>query len=257
VERDRSPQKEIIMSINATSTQFNVSYGSVAFKSKPADLGDVSIENAVKIEGAIQVLDAKPEDFWDITETTAEDGTITQTIRHDAAFIGDGRWGFTGFNVSLTFHPDTYEGGELGAQADLLAAAYEADAAAWRDMTSGRKQDDHLHQLEVVYEQRKTEISTSFSHMVGGYLESCNPTRQEEQKAYDSIQALFTSCEKKYQAVIAKTPKAEWMANDLLTSARNLQRLGAAFPMSGEGVYSLQELEFAAMRVCRGFSVNA
>lgn len=245
------------MAVNAASAQFSASYGSVSVKNRPVK-EDISLENAVIIKDAFQVLDKKPEDFWDVTETTAEDGTITRTVSGKTAFIGPYNHGRTAFSVSLTFHPDTYEGGELGARADLLAAAYEAEKAAWRSAHSGAEQDEGLQHLDVVYEQQKTEISASFSSMVGGYLESCEPTGQQEQKVYDSIQALFASYEHKYQAVIGRTPQTEWMANNLYASALNLQKLGESFPMSGNGIkglYSLQELEAAAMRVSRGFSV--
>lgn len=250
------------MSINTTSVQFSASYGSVSHTARPLDGKTLSFDNAVHITDSLEIRKTTWEDLVGLqtTDTVAEDGTITRTMSGSTSFLGAERRGSTLFSVSLTFDPNTYEGGDLGATADLLAAAHAAEKAAWRDALSGAEQDEKLHQLDVVYQQQKTEVSVSFSKMVGGYLESCNGTGEEERKVCDSVQALFTRYEEKYRAVLGQNTLTIQESKSLFEAAARLQKLGASFPVKDEpanGLYSLRELEAAAARVSRGFSIQA
>lgn len=250
------------MNIDTRSVQFSASYASAMTKTKPVIVDNSFLDHAVNITDSLEIGKATWEDVVGLqtTDTVAEDGTITRTMTGGANFLGMDRCGSTAFSVSLTFDPNTYEGGDLGATADLLAAAHAAQTAAWRDACSGVERDEKLHQLDVVYQHQKTEVSVSFSKMVGGYLESRNGTGEEEQKVYKSVQALFASNESKYQTVIAENSRDSWMGKDLAISVTNLRKL-AAFAMADgggmDGLYSLRELEAAAARVCRGFSIQA
>lgn len=249
------------MSISTTSVQFNASYSSVSHTTRPAVLGAHAFDNAVNITDSVEIGKAAWEDLVGLqtTDTVAEDGTITRTMTGGVSFLGAARGGSTSFGVSLTFDPDTYEGGELGAAADLLAAAHAAEKAALRDALSGSERDQQLQRLDVVYQKQKTEVSISFSKMVSGYLEFCSGTGEEEQKVYDSVQALFTRYEEKYQAVLGENALSVRESKSLFEAAVSLQRLGTSFPVTGggaKGLYSLQELESAAMRVCKGFSIT-
>lgn len=250
------------MSIDSMSVQFTASYGSVSHTTRPVGGGTLSFDNAVNITDSLVIGKGTWEDLVGLktTDVAAEDGTITRTMTGGASFLGAARGGSTLFSVSLTFDPNTYEGGDLGATADLLAAAHAAEKAAWRDAHSGAERDGKLHQLDVVYQQRKTEVSVSFSKMVSGYLESCNGTGEEEQKVYDSVQALFTRYEEKYRAVLGQDTLTIQESRNLFEAVASLQKLGAFFPVKDEptsGLYSLRELEAAAARVCRGFSIQA
>lgn len=250
------------MNIDTRSVQFSASYGSAAVKTKPAPMENLSFDNAVNITDCLEIRKGTWEELVGLqtTDVVAEDGTVTRTMTGGTCFLGAESRGSTSFSVSLTFDPNTYEGGDLGATADLLAAAHAAQKAAWQDTYSGAERDEKLHQLDVVYQHQKTEVSVSFSKMVGGYLESCNRTGEEEQKVYKSVQALFASSERKYRAVIAENSQDSWMGKDLAISMTNLRKLAAFAMMDGggmDGLYSLQELEAAAARVCRGFSIQA
>lgn len=250
------------MNIDTISAQFSSSYSSVSVKTKPIIVDNSFLDHAVNITDSLEIGKATWEDLVGLrtTDVVAEDGTITRTMTGGSNFLGVDRHGSTAFSVSLTFDPNTYKGGDLGATTDLLAAAHAADTAAMQSTYSGAERDGKLHQLDVVYQHQKTEVSVSFSKMVGGYLESQNGTGEEEQKVYNSVQALFASHESKYQKVIAENSRDSWQGIDLAVSVTNLRRL-AAFAMKAgsgtNGLYSLQELEAAAVRVSKGFSIQA
>ena len=251
------------MSINTSSVQFNASYSSVSHKVQPGRKNFLIADLPMKDTDSVTIRrDSILEDLFGLqtTDTVAEDGTITRTMTGGVNFMGSSRGGSKSFSVSLTFDPNTYEGGDLGATADLMAATHAAEIQALKDAAQDGNRSDKLQQLEVVYVQRKTEVSVSFSKMVGGYLESCNGTGEEEQKVYKSVQALFTSSERKYRAVIAENSQDSWMGKDLAISVTNLRKLAAFAMMDGggmDGLYSLRELEAAAARVCRGFNIQA
>lgn len=250
------------MNIDTRSVQFSASYGSASHTTRPLDGKNMSFDHAVNVTDTLEIRKTTWEELVGLqtTDEVAEDGTITRTMTGGTDFLGASRGGCTLFSVSLTFDPNTYEGGDLGATTDLLAAAHAAQSAAWRDAVGGAEQDGKLQQLEVVYQHQKMEISSSFSIMVGGYLESQNGTGEEQQKVYNSVQALFAAHESRYQKVIAENSRDSWQGIDLAVSVTNLRRL-AAFAMKdtggADGLYSLRELEAAAARVSRGFSIQA
>lgn len=194
------------------------------------------------------------------TGAADENGTVIRTMSGSANIANPESMGSAMFSVSVAFQPGVYAPGDLQKTVEMLAGAYKVTAAAVRCAETGEslfKESSERNRLELVYQERKTEVSDSFSEMVGGYLEACNGTGQEVQKVRDSVQALFTACEEKYQAVIGKTPQSVWMGESLFASIINLQKLGASFQAGGaKGLYSLQELEAAALRVSKGFSIH-
>lgn len=204
------------------------------------------------------------EALWgdmNFTKTVNENRTVTKTVNGSVSMADTESAGSAMFSVSVAFQPGTYEPGDLQKTIDMLASSFKVAAAAVRCAATGEsifKENKELDRLELVYQERKAEVSDSFRQMVGGYLESCNQTGQEEQKVRDSVQALFTAYEDKYQSVMEKNLQTAWMGEGLFASISNLQKLGASFQVSGgaKGLYSLRELEFFAARVCRGFSVN-
>ena len=196
------------------------------------------------------------------TETVNENGTVIKTMDGSVSMANPESMGSVMFSVNAAFQPGTYEPGDLKKTVEMLAGACKITAAAIRCAATGEsifKEGEEQERLELVYQEQKAEAADSFSEMVGGYLESCNGTGQEVQKVRDSVQALFTACEDKYQTVMEKTPQALWMDESLFASIINLQKLGASFPMmdgGAKGLYSLQELESFAMRVAKGFSIS-
>lgn len=195
------------------------------------------------------------------TEAVNENGTVIKTMSGSANIATPESMGSAMFSVNVAFQPGGYAPGDLQKTVEMLAGACKVIAAASRCAVTGEslfKESSEQNRLELVYQERKTEVSDSFSEMVGGYLEACNGTGQEIQKVRDSVQTLFTAYEEKYQTVIEKTPRAVWMGESLFASIVNLQKLGASFRTGGgtKGLYSLQELEAAALRVNMGFSIH-
>lgn len=195
------------------------------------------------------------------TGAVDENGTVIRTMSGSANIANPESMGSAMFSVNVAFQPGVYAPGDLQKTIEMLAGAYKVTAAAIRCAETGEslfKGSSERNRLELVYQERKTEVSDSFSEMVGGYLEACSETGQEIQKVRDSVQALFTSYEEKYQTVIEKIPQSVWMGGSLFASIVNLQKLGASFQSGGETkkFYSLQELEAAALRVSKGFSIH-
>ena len=248
------------MEANTTSVQFTAAYGSTMVKTKPGRIEYADLANAKNVD-YLKQKGGSSEDYWKTTETVAEDGTITRTISGSSSVCSvntqDSWRGTAAFSVSISFHPDTYEGGELGATADLLAAARAAEQAAIRSTFSGEARDNRLQVLDDKYETRKKEAADSFADMVSGFLEASHPTGEEKEKVRKSVYALFASAEARYQKVIEENDQKSWMEESLSASVVNLRRLAASVQTdAGKSFYSLQELEFTAMRVCRGFEVT-
>lgn len=247
------------MDVN-TSFHFTASYSGAMDPAKAGRIEYADLSNAIKAD--LPTCEGSWEDHLKITETVAEDGTITRTMSGGYNYLsvnGPSRAGSISYSVSLTFHPDTYEGGDLGATADLLAAARAAEEKAARTLLSGEAQARELHRLDEVYEGQKNEVVHSFAGMVSVYLEATTQSGQEEQKVSDSIRAVFSSREAKYRALADGTPQELWMRGSVFEAAVNLQRLGAALPEKDEptgGLYSLRELDAIALRVSKGFDIT-
>ena len=253
------------MNVNTSSAQFTASYSGAMGYAKAGRIEYSDLSKAVKAD--LPRVEATWEDHLKISETVNEDGTITRTMS-GGAYVSEVpnrgreasyREGSYSFSVSLTFDPETYEGGDLGATADLLAAAHAADEKAARTLFSGEAQIRELQRLDEVYEGQKNQVIQSFAGMVSVYLEATTQSGQEEEKVSSSIRAIFSTREAKYRALANGTRQELWMSSSRFEAAINLQRLGAAFPVKEEpvsGLYSLQELEAAALRVSRGFSIN-
>ena len=251
------------MNVNSSSVQFTATYSGAMGPAKVGRIEYSDLANAQKLD--IPKEKGTWEDLVGLktTETVAEDGTVTRTMSgscHVFSMSSPGRAGSISFGASLTFHPDTYEGGDLGATADLLAAAHAAEEKAARTLFSGEEQIKQLQRLDEIYEGKKNEVIHSFAGMVSGYLEAATQSGQEEQKVAGSIRAVFSAREAKYRTLADGTRQDLWLRGSVLDAAIQLQKLGASLPVKDEpasGLYSLRELEEAAVRVSRGFSVMA
>lgn len=251
------------MQIDTKSVQASGIYGSVqgpAWRpSTKIDFDPKMLENAVNITDKLEIHEPTWEEIWNptVTETVNEDGSVTKTITGSRSYT---MWqqefcsyGKDAFKVSLTFDAETYQVGDLTEAADILAAAH----AAQKVVVENDFSDLDLElpappkQLEVIYEGRKEEAASSFAEMVsGGQLE-------EREKVYQSVKAVFASFDAKYQSVTAKNDAGSWLKATWFDSVMSLRRLAVSVqPETGgmTGLYSLQELEMSARKLCGGFS---
>lgn len=268
------------MAVSSTSYQFSAAYGGVTVRKKPA--ANKETEQMVKTaidSGSAKKLDLKVSEYdwysaWGVkeAETVNDDGTITKSLSGGSQFFmagldenGNTVSGNRNFSVSLTFDPATYEGGQLGAAADLLAAAHEAAKHAARSSASGTGAErmglDAVDEgtRNASYQAQKDAAAKSFADMVGAPLEEQGHAGEWD-KVYKSVHAVFASFEAKYEALAASGDES-WKDADLWTAAVKLQRLSASFhtePGRTKGLYTLRELEYAAMGLrSAGMSLRA
>lgn len=252
------------MQIDTKSVQVSGVYGSVqgpAWQTKTAAIDPKMLENAVNITDKLEIRKPTWEEIWDpaVTETVNEDGSVTKTIAGSRSWTmwqnGLCSYGKDAFKVSLTFDAETYQVGDLTEAADILAAAH----AAQRVVVENDFSDLDLElpapprQLEVIYEGRKDKAANSFTEMVSG------GQPEEREKVYQSVKAVFASFDAKYQSVTAQVSPESWLKASWFDSVMSLRRLGVSVkPETGNvaGLYSLQELEMSARKLCGGFSIK-
>lgn len=250
------------LSVNSASARVSGSYAGYMTKYEP-EKRKLDFSNAVQLD----VERTPHEDGWqklwgaEVTETVAEDGTVTQTMSGRVNIIGVNGFNYRGagaFSVSVSFDPSDYEPGQLSGTADLLAAAHEAQRAILRNSFSGRELEDQTARLETAYQEKKDETAESFAQMVGVSLEARGQAGQIR-KIYDSVQAAFASLEAKYRSVALSSPNG-WAKAGAFEAAVGLQRLGASVKPEvsrHKGLYTLRELEFTAVGVLGSLNVNA
>lgn len=250
------------VSVHSASARVTAAYAGYMTKFEP-EKRKLDFSNAVRLD-----LERTPyEDGWqklwgvETTETTAEDGTVTQTASGRVSILGCNGFHYRGsaaFRVSVTFDPSDYEEGRLSGGVDLMAAAYEAHKQAVRDSFSGWELQERSAELDASYQGAKDETANSFAQLVGVSLEARGQVGQV-QKIYDSVQAAFASFEAKYRSVALSAPNG-WAKAGVLEAAVSLQRLGASVKpdLGGQnGLYTLRELELTAAGVRRGLNLNA
>lgn len=255
------------MTVDTTSFGVSTSYLMTRRKtveSPMQKLTEEQVKNAVQIP--LDRLDLSEEEGWKLlngvetTETVAEDGTVTKTMTGGCSVLGmDGVWGKISFQASVSFDPAAYQRGELGAEADLMAAAREAQRQAIRDTFSGAELEEKIGQMEEAYQQRKDEAANSFAEMAGGALERRGQPG-EVQKLYRSVQAVFASFEAKYEVVAASVDKDSWMDADLLKATIKLQKAGLYENIDTRkmaGFYTLQEMDLMALGLRSGLNLHA
>lgn len=251
------------MAVNSASARVSMAYAGYMTKCEP-EKRKVDFSNAVQLD----LEELSREDAWrlwqqslNITETTAEDGTVTRTASGRTSILGCNGFNYRGsaaFSVSVTFNPADYEEGQLSGGVDLMAAAYEAEKQAERALFSGYELQEQSAKLEASYQEAKHETASSFAQLVGVSLEAKGQVGQV-QKIYDSVQAAFASFEAKYHSVALSAPNG-WAKAGVLEAAVTLQRLGASIKPEvnkQNGLYTLRELELTAVGVRRSLSLKA
>ena len=238
------------MSVNSVSARVTASYGVAAVKCEPEKRA-LDFSHAVRMDEMVERMSISEEDAWKlwakVTETTAEDGTVTKTISRSFDFIGPSFRGKEEFSFSVSFDAESYQMGDLTSTVDLMAAAYEAYKVAKQDRLSGMRLMEQSAKLEASYQEAKDEVANSFAQLVGVSLEARGQVGQVK-KIYDSVQAAFLSYEAKYHSVALRTPNS-WAKAGVFEATINLQRLGASIKPEvnkENGLYTLRELELTA-----------
>lgn len=251
------------MAVNSASGRVFASYGSVMVHTEPSavKITDEQFQHAVPLK--LDRLELSDEEFlkhlWgaEVTETAEEDGTVTRSISGRASFIGKYGKGTAAFRVGVSFQSSTYQPGQLGDTIDLLSAAHEVAGRAIGEALSGAELERRSGELEAVYRERKEETANSFADMVCGQTEDRGG---EAAKVRRSIQALFTSFEAKYRVLAEDNNPDSWRDADLLVSAGKLRKIGMRVgwdDLRTEGLFTLRELEFAALRLRGGLDLRA
>lgn len=244
------------MAVQSTSYQFSASYRtSVTWKreapsSSPVTPEDVENAKPLKLEPKLLSEQDFWQKFWCLkeTETVNDDGSVTKTVSGGVNILSAGRSGYvtsgqTRFQVSAAFDAATYEAGQLTGTVDIMAAAHAAAKHALFEAA------DCLRAAN--YYELKNAAANSFADMVGAPLEEQGHAGERD-KVYKSVHAVFASFEAKYEAVTASAGKDSWLDADLWTAAVKLQKTGMSFQMESgraKGLYSLRELEFAAIGI--------
>lgn len=238
------------LSVNSASARVTASYAVAAVKCEP-EKRKLDFSNAVRMDEMMERSPMSYEDAWKlwakVTETTAEDGTVTKTISRSFDFIGPNFKGKEEFSFSVSFDAETYQMGDLTSTVDLMAAAYEAYKMAKRSSFSGPELLEQNGKLEASYQEAKDEAASSFAQMVGVSLEARGQAGQVK-IIQDSVQAAFASFEAKYHSVALRSPNS-WAKAGVFEAAINLQRLGASIKPEvnkQNGLYTLRELELTA-----------
>lgn len=252
------------MQIDTRSVQVSGVYGSVqgpAWQTKTETIDPKMLENAVNITDKLERREPAWEEIWDptVTETVNEDGSVTKTITGSRSYAiwqeGLCSYGKDAFKVSLTFDADTYQVGDLTEAADILAAAHAAQKVVVENDFSDLDLELPAppRQLEVIYENQKEEAAHSFAEMVSG------GQPEEKEKVYQSVKAVFASFDARYQSVTAQVSPDSWLKATWFDSVFSLRRLSVSVkPETGgaSGLYSLQELEMSARKICGGFNIK-
>lgn len=250
------------MSVNPTSYQFSASYETfMTWKHQAPSAAPVTqedIENAKPVH--LELSKTPYEDSWQSlwgvkeTETVNEDGTVTKTVSGGVNFLmahkdGCTASGRTGFQVSTTFDPATYEAGQLTSTVDIMTAAFTASKAALKESFSSPWAEH--------YQDQKDAVAKSFADMVGAPLEETGHAGEWD-KVYKSVHAVFASFEARYQS-ITSDGDGSWKDADLWTATMKLQKISASLRMESggaRGLYSLRELEYAAIGVRAGLNLR-
>ena len=250
------------LSVNSASARVTGAYAACMTKFEP-EKRKLDFSNAVQLDVERTPYEDGWQRLWGVetTETTAEDGTVTQTASGSVNIIGCNGFHYRGsaaFSVSVAFNASSYEMGQLSGGVDLMAAAYAAQKQALRDSFSGYELQEQSAKLDASYLEAKNETASSFAQLVGVSLEARGQVGQV-QKIYDSVQAAFASFEAKYRSVVLSSPNG-WAKAGVFEAAVSLQRLGASIKpevSKQTGLYTLQELELTAAGARGGLNINA
>lgn len=241
-----------MLTVNSTAARVSAAAGVVLKKSPAGRLEEGALRNAVVLDKDQFFREGSLEELWGIrtTETVGEDGTVTRTVSGSVDLIGPESRGRAAFSVTTALNAADYQVGDLSEAADALSAIHAARKSVWESGGSVQLELKLPKDLEVIYDKQKEEAAGSFADMVSG------GQADEREKVYQSVRAVFASFDAKYLSLTAQLGPERWLRGSWMESVLSLRRLGAAArPEAGgaAGLYSLQELELSARRLCGGF----
>lgn len=181
--------------------------------------------------------------------------TITRTVSHGEGInysdeaSGTRVSAFAGVTASVTFSAERYFTGQLDDVADTLTASREIMAQQLKNTLSGSDLEQRLIKLEDIYSKSREQAEDSFADMLAQLADRDSKSELID-KARRSVRSLFTAYEARYRSLSAGI-KFDGEA-DLYELTAQLRRLSASarFEHRAEkGLYSLRELDFAAVSV--------
>ena len=181
--------------------------------------------------------------------------TITRTVSHGAGLnYSDSESGtrvsaFAGVTASVTFSAERYFSGQLDDVADTLTASREIMAQQLKNTLHGSDLEQGLLKLEDIYSKSREQAENSFADMLAQFADRDSKSEIID-KARQSVHSLFTTYEARYRSLYAGAKLN--VGDDLYTLTAQLRRLSAAVGFehrTEKGLYSLRELDFAAVSV--------
>ena len=181
--------------------------------------------------------------------------TITRTVSHGVGLnYSDSESGthlsaFAGVTASVTFSAERYFSGQLDDVADTLTASREIMAQQLQNTLHGRDLEQGLLKLEDIYSKSREQAENSFADMLAQFADRDSKSEIID-KARQSVHSLFTTYEARYRSLYVGAKLN--VGDDLYTLTAQLRRLSAAAGFEHrpeKGLYSLRELDFAAVSV--------
>lgn len=181
--------------------------------------------------------------------------TITRTVSYGEGFnysdeaSGTRVSAFAGVTASVTFSAEQYFKGQLDDVAGTLTASRETMAQQLKNTLNGSDLEQGLIKLEDIYSKSREQAENSFADMLAQFADRDSKSELID-KVRKSVHSLFTAYEAHYRSLSAGM-KFDRDA-DLYELTAQLRRLSAAarFEHKAEkGLYSLRELDFAAVSV--------
>lgn len=181
--------------------------------------------------------------------------TITRTVSYGEGInysdeaTGTRVSAFAGVTASVTFSAERYFTGQLDDVADTLTASREIMARQLENTLTGSDLEQGLIKLEDIYSKSRAQAEDSFADMLAQFADRDSKSEIID-KARRSVRSLFDAYEAHYRSLsVGMKFDAE---ADLFEMTAQLRRLSAAARFehrAGDGLFSLRELDFAAVSV--------
>lgn len=179
--------------------------------------------------------------------------TITRTVSHGEGLNwSDSESGtrvsaFAGVTASVTFSAERYFSGQLDDVSGALAASHEVMARQLENTLHGGELKEGLSRLEDIYARSRERAEDSFADMLVQFADR-DSKREITAAVKESVRALFTGYEARCRALYDEAKLGG--ETNLYTAAAQLRRLvSASGAVGGKGLFSLRELDFAAVSV--------
>lgn len=167
-------------------------------------------------------------------------------------------WGsYTQITIEMSFHSMEELEGALGRSLDILCAARQAQGSILPRHYAGEELAGQTARMDELFRESLARINDLFMDYVGGFLDRHGAIGQSR-KIGMSVQSLFAQYQSKYEAIAAANTdptgtggtRDAWLGSHFGYLTASLLQLGKGIEVpTEEGMYSLFELQFAAMSV--------